>query len=213
MRKLAVCLLTADRPEYTAETVHSFCDKADESDFIRLHADDGSERRDNLQIAAAGEFETVYATNERRGPVSALRCMWAKAASMGATHILHLENDIEFTGSLPRFDVECVRLYGDYKARSGARMHTGTNLMGTKTPIDWRREFEDVRRNVWYRGAAHWAGMPSITRVELLLRAICNAETFKDISLQLLRLDTLRPTNNITFHMGETRTPGAKYNQ
>lgn len=211
--KLAVCLLTADRPEYTADTLLSYMNKADEPGHIKLHADDGSERRDNIQIAAAADFETVYATDKRRGPVAAIRCMWTKAAAMGATHILHLENDIEFVAALPRFDVECVRLYGERKARSGPRQMTGPHRMGTTDRIEWKEEFSDFRGNVWYRGCAHWGGMPSITRTEMLLRAAMHAETFKDISMMLRFMDTLRPRDNIIWHVGDTRTPNAKFNQ
>lgn len=211
--KLAVCLLTADRPEYTADTVLSYLNYANEADHILLHADDGSERRDNIQIAAAGAFDTVYATENRRGPLAALRCMWGKAASLGATHILHLENDIDLVSPFPRFDVECVRLYGELKARTGPRQTTGPHRMGTKDVIDWREEFRDVKSNTWFRGRAHWGGMPSITRTELLLRGIVNAETFKDISMTLNALDTLRPKKNLAWHMGDTRTPHAKFNQ
>lgn len=211
--KLAICLLTADRPAYTAETLLSYLNKAQEPGHILLHADDGSERRDNLMIAAAAEFDTVYATNDRRGPLTALKVMWTRAASLGATHILHLENDIEFVAALPRFDVECVRLYGERKARTGPRQMTGPHRMGTKTPIEWRHEFDDVKGNKWYRGAAHWGGMPSITRTELLLRAAVMAETFKDLSTMLHSLDTLRPLNNIAWHIGDNRTPRAKFNQ
>lgn len=211
--KLAICLLTADRPEYTADTVLSYLTHCDEPQHIRLHADDGSERRDNIQIAAAGDFETVYASQERRGPVAPLRVMWCKAASLGATHILHLENDIELCAPLPRFERECVRLYGDLKARSGPRQKTGPHLMGTKTPIDWEPEFTDIHNNQWYRGRAHWAGMPSITRADLLVRASVHAETLKDICHALHTLDTLRPERNLAWHVGDTRTPHARYNQ
>jgi len=211
--KVAICLLTADRPAYTADTVLSYLNKAEEPGHIRLHADDGSERRDNLQIAAAGGFDTVYATNERRGPVAAVKTMWTHAAALGATHILHLENDIELVAALPRFDVECVRLYGDRKARTGPRQMVGPHRMGTKDVIKWTEEFADFRGNRWYRGRAHWSGMPSITRTELLLRAIVHAETFKDISLTLNAMDTLRPRDNLAWHVGDARTPGAKYNQ
>lgn len=210
--KLAVCLLTADRPDYTADTVASFVEKADEPGFIRLHADDGSERRDNIQIAAAGDFETVYATTNRRGPITALKCMWTKAASLGATHILHLENDIEFVSPLPRFDIECVRLYGEHKARSGPRMQTGPNIIGTKEPIVWTEAFDTINGNKWFRGFAHWAGMPSITETELLLRGVMHAECIKDICFALPRLESLRPMRNLTWHVGDKRTPGAKRN-
>lgn len=213
--KLAVCLLTADRPEYTVETVLTYSERAHEDSHILLHADDGSTRRDNIQIAAAGGFDTIYATHERRGPMMALRVMWAKAASLGATHILHLENDNEFVAPLPRFDADCVRLYGEFKCKdpNDPRAPVGPHIMGTKERIEWSEEFTDVRRNRWFRALAHWGGMPSITRTDLLLRAICNAESFKDISMQLQRIDTLRPAANITFHIGNTRTPNAKFNQ
>lgn len=212
--RLAVCLLTADRPEYTAETVASYVTHADKSSHIRLHADDGSERRDNIQIAAAGDFETVYATTDRRGPVAALRCMWAHALALGATHILHLENDIEFVAPLPAFDTaDCVRLYGERKARSGPRQMTGPFRIGTRERIVWTPDFTDMTGNDWSRGFAHWGGMPSITRADLLVRAATPAKTLKDICYKLNSLDTIRPRVNLAWHIGDIRTPGAKFNQ
>lgn len=211
--KLAVCLLTADRSGYTADTVASFVECADRPEFIRLHADDGSCDASNMRIAEAGEFDTVYRVRNRRGPVAAVRAMWNAAAERGATHILHLENDWQFErGLVLREDCQTQRLYADLKSRHGDRSPTGPHIMGTKERIEWQTEHAQGESAVWQRGVAHWGGPPSITQTELLVRAIGSTDTFKGVSLALSRLDTLRRISNTCWHIGETRTPGAKFN-
>lgn len=175
--KLAVCLLTADRADYTAETVASYIECAHRPEFLLLHADDGSEDSENFDIAEDAGFQTVYQETSRRGPLRACLYMWHYAMQAGATHILHLENDWEFTRGLPlREDVECMRLYGAYKSRDGKRQETGIHRMGTKEPIKWN----DVEPG-WQRGFAHWGGPPSITTAAAMFRAIRAANTFKEI--------------------------------
>lgn len=209
--RLAVCLLTADRPDYTAETVATFTEHVVTSDMLLLHADDGSQTMSNVLIAQAGGFETVYETKHREGPLSALRAMWSVAVQHGATHILHLENDWEFCGPLPTgFDArQCVRLYGERKGRTGERQMTGPNRMGTKQPIDW---FDLVPNKGWQLGNAHWAGPPSVTHAHLLIDAVFKAQTFKDLSLLMNTLETVRPRENVVWHIGDKRTPGARFN-
>lgn len=209
--RLAVCLLTADRSEYTGRTLESFVENADRDEYIRLHADDGSASLSNMHLAEAANFLTVYQSTVRRGPMAALRFMWGSAFSLGATHILHLENDFEFVAPLPDWwgkQFDSIRLYGDKKARSGERTQVGPHLMGTKTPIAWNQYGPH-----WQRGFAHWGGMPSITRADMLVNAVNVGDTFKSLSLGAMnRLDTLRPMENIVWHIGEERTPGAKFN-
>lgn len=199
---LAVCLLTADRPEYTARTLDSFLEHNPDAarDHILLHADDGSVDKCNQAMAASSGFFTCYESASRRGVVTALRYMWAQAVVMGATHILHLENDIEFCAPLPtRRDAQSVRLYGRFKG-VGA-WPTGRHIMGTTEPIHWEREGDG-----WERAACHWGAQPSITRASMLHFAIENAERLKDVSTQLLRIDTLRPAANIANHFGDIKT-------
>src|SRR5690349_12362359 len=206
--KLAVCLLTADRADYTAETVASYIECAHRPEFILLHADDGSESVDNFDIAEDAGFETIYSSSARCGPLMACLHMWNYAIQAGATHILHLENDWEFCrGLILRDDVECVRLYGAMKSKRGNRQATGIHRMGTKKLIKWH----DCEPG-WQRGFAHWGGPPSITAAHAMAVAITEAQTFKDISLRLNALDTLRPVDNIVWHIGEHRTPGAHFN-
>lgn len=202
---LAVCLLTADRQDYTADTVRTFIEQNDTDGMVLLHADDASRSNWNFEIAEAGEFETVYANRSgvRRGQIPALTVMWTEAARRGATHILHLENDQLSVKPLPsRRDAQCVRLYGVRKMRGDSpRALAGTHIMGTKEPIKWFWDGHD-----WERGVAHWGGQASITETELLLRALHGAERLKDISMSLQRLDTLRPRQNITWHIDDTWT-------
>ena len=204
--KLAICLLTADRHEYTAKTVHSLMKtNPDYKSHLLLHADDASGKNFNMAIVSAAGFSTVI-TNpgpHRCGAVPLLRYMWLHAGKLGATHILHLENDQEFAAAIPsRRDAQSVRLYGARKERGdGSRAWSGTHVMGTDEVINWRFDGHD-----WERATCHWGAQASITETELLLGAIDKATTIKDVSRSLQRIDTIRPHKNITWHIGEERT-------
>ena len=210
--KLAICLLTADRANYTAATCASLIEHGGMESALYFHADDGSASRDNALIVDAAGFKTVYATARRRGQTPALRAMWGEALAAGCTHILHLENDNEFVSRVPEpFAETCdsMRLYGKFKSRGGAREKTGEHIIGTNVRILWRPS--PVLAG-WERGVAHWGGLPSITRADLLWRAVRDAERFKDVVMSLQRLDTIRPLENITWHIGDERTPNARLN-
>ena len=207
---LAACLLTSDRRDMTVKTVESFVDHNDIDGMILLHADDASRDNWNFEIAHAGGFETVYAnrTAAKLGAVPALYAMWNEAARRGATHILHLENDQEFVAPIPaRRDAQSIRLYGEFKERgTGPRRFSGPHLMGTKTKIQW-----DFDGHEWQRGIAHWGGQASITESGLLVKAVECAKSLKDVSMSLQKLDTLRPRENIVWHVGHERTPGGVF--
>ena len=211
---LAVCLITADRHEMTANTVESFVKfHPGRRDMILLHADDGSVTNYNFEIAKAAGFETVFSSKERRGALLALWNMWKTAECEGATHILHLENDQEFVAPIPdRRDATSIRLYGEFKERdaSGPRARTGPHIMGTKEKIKWSNDGHEWQRTK----EAHWGGQASITEIKPLIRAMWNCETFKDLSMSphLNRIETLRPRDNITWHIGGERTPGGVFN-
>lgn len=202
--QLAVCLLTHDRHEMTARTLASFRAWAQQGGDILLHGDDCSLRHDNRILARMYGFETVAVDN---GPLACLRAIWSEADARGATHILHLEQDWEFVRAMPRdFDAECVRLYGVRKERQdGPRALTGPHIIGTKQRIVW-----SWCRDGWQRGLASWGGPPSITRTELLLDAADKASPnmlnrvgeIASIARRLPRLDSLRPTENIVWHIG-----------
>lgn len=204
---LAVCLLTADREHYTAITLRSFLDhNRDGYGMIRLHADDGSASELNERMAEGSGFLTCYRSKTRQGVIPALRYMWNLAYEMGASHILHLENDLQSVAPLPtRRDAASVRMYGVAKGANGS-YPTGPHIMGTKQPIDWRPDGAG-----WERALCHWGAQPSITRASILVEAINQAESLKDVSRALLRIDTVRPRWNIMNHIGEQKTTGARF--
>lgn len=209
---LAVCLITADRPKYTNETLTTLRNHNPNlsRDAILLHADDGSADGSNYYMAKAEGFVTCYRSLTRQGVMPALRVMWRQAIVMGATHILHLENDIRSVAPLPLAKIpqaECVRLYGRFKGANGT-YPTGPHHMETKIPIEWTREPGDPH---WERATCHWGAQPSITRAGLLHLAIERAECLKDVSRQLSRIDTLRPVWNVTQHIGVNKTTGANF--
>lgn len=208
--KTAICLLTADRPGYTNVTLTTLGEWNDVSDYICLHADDGSKSDANILMAEAIGFVNCYRSKIRRGVVPALRHMWRMAADMGATHILHLENDIQSLAALPeRRDADSVRLYGEYKGIA-PNYPTGRHIMETREPIKWVDDWASAR-GTWQRAKCHWGAQPSITRADLLVSAIYGGDSLKDVSRQLLRIDTLRPVFNIMAHIGEEKTKGAKF--
>lgn len=213
--RLAVCLITADRPDLTAATLESLDRMNPHLDAIRLHGDDGSEDMHNHAIAAAHDFSTVYSGQNRAGQIPALKRMWSRALRAGASHILHLENDQEFVRPLPTrpMPAQCIRLYGKYKMLdpNHPRALASEKRMGTGERIEWA-PVEDWPG--WERGFAHWGGQASITVAPLLYRGLLRAcggdgaATMKDIGVELNRLDTLRPEMNISYHMDAPATPG-----
>ncbi len=214
--KLAICLLTADRPDYTHRTLTSLRIFAEMSTSILLHADDGSISHANRDLAKHAGFETVYSSKIRLGQGPALQAMWHEAVKRGATHILHLENDWEFVKPFQTVDMfrpfpglESVRLYGEYKERDalGPRAKTGPHIIGTKEEIFWDRLWFDIGEEEWeYADEASWGGPPSITDARILQIAVQGAKTIKEISLRLPRLLTWRPRENIVWHIGECQT-------
>lgn len=203
---IAVCLLTADRPQYTRATLESFAahHPGYRTRFVLLHADDGSQAADNLALAALFGFSTVYASALRAGSGPALRRMWRRAWELRAWRILHLENDWEFERAVPEERAApCVRLYGSTKARGGERAPSGTRNLVTGEMVTWRGNGPG-----WELGVTHWGGPPSITDAAPLLGAVQSADRIKDISARL-QFPTLRPLDNIVWHIGEEPTPGA----
>lgn len=207
---LAVCLLTSGREHYTSQTVKSFAAFNYADNFIQLHADDGSADESNKLLANHAGFLTCYESSERKGVMPALRHMWRQAIVMGATHILHLENDCVSVAPVPTAMIgqaECVRLYGRFKG-ANQTYPTGPHHMGTKEKIDW----QPSGRAGWERATCHWGAQPSITRAGLLHLAIERATCLKDVSRQLSRIDTVRPVWNITNHIGVEKTKDPVFN-
>lgn len=208
MKPIAVGLITADRPNYTRLAASSFhYHFRHYLDLVELlHADDGSaDQAEALSIAAACDFQTVYAAPARTGQMVMLRTLVVAAARAGCHWYLHLENDWEWCAPFPwhvlALDPECIRPYGPQKARGGPRAETGRNLMGTTTPIDWQPVGQGLER-----AEAHWAGPPSLTRTQALITRMHNKDSFKGISLAG-PLDTVRVTENCVWHIGGDQTP------
>lgn len=206
--RLAICLMTSDRVDLSRATLESLAaQNPNLQDHILLHADDGSADLDNSELACAHGFETVY---EHRGPklgqIPALATMWNLAHQRGADWILHLENDQLSVRPLPELDeCDCIRLYGEFKMEDPdhPRSPAGRHIIGTREPISWHPYQEG-----WEVGVAHWGGQASITKAPLLVEAIQGAERLKHISLALARILTIRPVENITYHIGVRSTPG-----
>ena len=204
---IAVCLLTCGRERLTRLTVETFLAHNDASRFIRLHADDASPTLENQLIAQNAGFDTVYTCTERRGQMAALWALVRAAERRGAQWLLWLENDIEWVAEFPwhalSYGPECVRLYGERKARTGPRAPTGRFLMGTKDPIVWHPLGDGLER-----GEAHWAGQPSATRTHVMAGLADGAASVKQISLAG-PLDTVRVVENVCWHADDgMQTPG-----
>lgn len=202
---IAVCLLTSGREHYTRQTLASFTRFNDHlrSELLLLHADDGSASNKNIELAALHSFETVHRSPERTGGVPALRAMWNEAARRGAKRILHLENDWEWTGPIPPIEHPCVRLYGELKGRGALYGEAARINLVTREPVHWLPHAEG-----WERASIHFGGPPSIIETELLLPHVERARVLKDIGL--FTVDTIRPRENIVWHIGAvttTKTP------
>lgn len=207
---IAVCLLTSDRAAYTFRTLKAFHDQhVGRRGLTLLHADDGSHDGQNDAFASGFGFETVYRAPTRVGSGPALRAMWREAQRRGCGQILHLENDQEFVAPIPAWvesiTYPCVRLYGQRKMRGdGPRAQTGPRDLATGKMVDWQAS---THHPGWEIGHTHWGGQASITRTALLVNAVAFAARIKDVTLALSCL-TLRPVENITWHIGEVTTGG-----
>lgn len=203
---VAVGLLTCGREHLTRRTVETFLAHNDPSRFILLHADDASPTLENQRIAQAG-FDTVYTCATRQGQMAALWALVRAAERRGAEWYLHLENDQEWVAEFPwhalTYGPECVRLFGERKARSGPRAMAGKFLMGTKDPIIWHPLGDGLER-----GEAHWPAQTCATRMHVMTGLCDGASSVKQMMLAG-SLDTVRVTENVTWHIGDSeQTPG-----
>lgn len=196
---IAVCLLTSGRAYYTETTLRTFSQHNHGQNFTLLHADDGSADDRNMELAEEHGFETVYRSSSREGGVPALRHMWNEAARQGCDRILHLENDFEWVAPIPMIDWPCVRLYGAMKGRGALHSLACTRNLVTNEPVEWKPHEQG-----WERAPIHFGGPPSIIGTDMLLKAVASAKVLKDIGL--FTVDTLRPVENIVWHIGAVTT-------
>lgn len=215
--KVAVLLTTRCREDMTAETLRTFAEHHKLSRFLLLHGDDASPTRENKRLAAQYGFETVYDPERQLGHMASFRALMHVAMSERSEWVLNLENDWQWVRPTPSWaheameggdwpDVDCIRLYGAAKARSGPRAPTGANLMGADRPIAWRACWDGVE----YAPECHFAGPPSYIRTDVLWPWVRELPTFKEVG-KVLHMPTLRPVENCVWHLGDTvekSTPG-----
>lgn len=208
---IAIGLQTCGREAHTKRTLDTLV--AHNPDlrerFLLLHADDGSETEENILLASRAGFATCFAPHERQGQIAGLRRLLAEAERLGARHFLYLEGDWESARPIPDLPqallYDCFRLYGTMKARQGARSQTGCLNMVTGEPICWTWAGDGLE----WSPSCHWAGPPSITRLEILKQSVDKCSSVKEVA-KTLSLPTLRVTNNVFWHVADGTTPGFK---
>lgn len=214
---LAVCLLTCgpERVAETARTASTFkAHNRGRKDVVLLHVDGGGEgSRVNQTIAAGHGFETISAPRKRVGQIESLRAFLADRRVTTSNFVLWLENDWESERPLPPPEFfkanghfAQVRLYGARKMKGdGPRALAGTHIIGTKTPIDWRPL---EREPGWEKGRCHWGAGGTLVKPSILLGGAYEAARLKDIIVAANNCVTIRPVENILWHIGEKTTEG-----
>lgn len=208
--RVAVCLQTCERFDYTARTVQSFAQQNDPSQFLLLHSDDASTDPRVIDEAQRAGFATVVQNEIRQGAVSTRRALLEAAAARGADWVVLLENDWEWLRSFPwplfRYvtdhpKIYALRLYGRFKDRAGKKKAgcgrsdpQWTSIPGFNAEI----------------GSIHWGGPPTATRIAearwIHQGVKCDADCGK--RSRSLRLSTARVLENVVVHIGDTKTPG-----
>lgn len=204
--RIALCLQTCDRADYTARTLASWASQNDLGRFLCLHGDDASSTSENVSLAARYGFSTVVSSTIRRG-MTATRQALVAAAVYAVDWVFLLENDIDCVRPFPwslfnyaaaQARVESLRLYGRFKDAAGTdaclktRKHFGPELV-TWRPFKGAPEASQI-------GLIHWSAQPSVTRAAVLHRLLR-----KDADLKGL---TVRVKTNVSSHFGVARTEG-----
>jgi hypothetical protein len=212
--KFAIVLLTCERTEYTRRTLEALMRYNGLHDITRLHGDDASHDRRGRDYAQQAGFTTIDTPRrQRQGVARMTELLMRAAAEAGVDAVLNLQNDWECAQPIPWDDigtalgddrVYCVRLYGAYKSHHGrAGIHHGG------------REPRRVVHWIPYRlagyevGDIHWGHPPSVTRIAEALTLTAGARTeseSRERSGRLTRL-TVRPVDNVFWHIGKERTP------
>lgn len=203
--KIAVALLTCDRPAYTARTIDSFlAHNPDRSQFALIHGDDASRDPSIAGMVEAAGFETVVRHSVRCGHL-AMRHAMVGAAAHYADWVLLLENDMEsvrpfpwalfnYVSGLRKF--YCLRLFGQFKGPHGVEPCKTTHQWKDNRKVIWRRlsgtpepaEMADI----------HWSSQPSVTRASSL--QAFHRKGVRDLGL------TARVVSNVMIHIGVERT-------
>jgi hypothetical protein len=201
---ITVALLTCDREEATRTTLRTFLQHNNPAHFRLIHADDGSETLLNCEAAGKAGFQSCYAPSERHGQFAALKALVDVCAD--DEWVLVLEADQEWVRPFPKgcvdLGLECVRLQGAMKCRSGPRAPAGRYLLGTRKLIDWRPFAPGYEI-----GEAHYPGQPCVLQAHTLRELMAGSRSVKDMALKRPLL-TARVIENVTYHLGGESTPG-----
>lgn len=204
---IAVCLLVADRFDYTRATLESFAAHNDRSRFRLFYADDASSDARVPALAKAHGFTKLARSKNRQGWRVMRPLLFERAASLGADWILYLENDCEWLRPFPwdlfrfiqaRSEFYCLRLHGAFKDRHGADPCMIHHKLGDRTrPVKWQplRQAPEPAEV----GFIHWSAQPSVTRAAELI------ELHRQPKRQAAAL-TARVVQNVTAHIGVERT-------
>lgn len=216
--RVAICLLTCERFDYTRRTVESLAAHNDLSQFVLLHGDDASEDRRNIEIAELHGFARVETGARRLGVMEMQRRLADEAMCRGCDWTIILQNDWESARAIPldllawlheTENVYCIRLYGALKERGGrpaGDLHKGKG--GRKAgwaPLEGAPEPIEV-------GDIHWGSPPCATRtgvLAMLLHGCARERDARDRSGRINAL-TVRVTDNVFWHFGSERTPEFK---
>lgn len=211
--RVAVCLLTCDRHDYTKVTLESFSRHNELGRFTLLHGDDASSDERISPLARSFGFRTMVRNIIRRGVVATTRDLIAMARARGADWVLLLQNDFETVKPFPWElfhrvaadpGVWCLRLYGEHKNRDGSRP-AGTRHKGRGgAPIDWQSYGDGAQVAV-----AHFSALPSVCKSKLAFDLLTLATTMRGAMVASggIDLNTVRVTENVVWHIGDERTP------
>ncbi len=214
---IAVCFLTCgdDRLDLAERTASSFARlNAGRCDLVLLHVDGGGPgRASNNKIARAHGFETISSPVQRVGQIESLRAFLDDRRTRSADFVLWLENDWESEKPLPspvffkaNSHLAQIRLYGARKMRGdGPRAMAGEHIIGTKTLIDWKPV---AREPGWEMARCHWGAGGTLVKPSILLGGANLATRLKDIIVMADNCVSIRPVENILWHIGETTTGG-----
>lgn len=211
--KLALILLTCNREDMTRRTLESLQKHVDLSRFDLIHGDDCSDSQENVDMARALGFKSLFVTPKRSGVSFMWKNLIRIAADRGAEWIITQENDWEWVRDFPfsiidtaqaMGDVYSVRFFGKYKEANNTRP-CGILHAAKKTSPDWR----PIDTN-WEKGDIHW-GFPSgaiRARDAVFLTEAIESEGGAIKRSAQINDKVLRPYRNYVFHIGAERTKG-----
>jgi hypothetical protein len=206
--QITIALLTCDRSEYTRQTLQTLYAHNDLHRFALIHGDDCSAKKHNLKLAESYGFETVVRTKQRQGAQAMKRAL-AKACK--TPWLLLLENDWECDRPFPwdlfervdASDAYTFRLFHEFKERGKRR--AGVNHYGREqAPPGWQPFGEGAEI-----GDIHWCSPPSVTRIQELRWLLEKKSERGSMALSgKIQRPVVRVTENVFYHIGESRTPG-----